>query len=320
MNLDNVLKFFAPKGMHISDTSRATASEQLTVTDVMAALGMTQADAGIGLAMFLGKAGISSKDREMSIAWLTEYAKEHAPMAIRKASGKKFPLCMRILARFAYNDYSSSAADCVACPKCSGKGLLTTTKTVTKSHYTMRYIDAAMKEFGITAANDQAMFIAQVGHESNGFTSLVENFNYSVEGLKKTFGKRLTTYQCEMLGRVDGKQVAHQPQIANLVYGDRMGNNSQGDGWKYRGRGLLQITGRENYTKCGTALKLDLVSTPELLTQERHAARSAAWYFTLRGCLLYSGDVERVTQIINGGQNGIKDRRERYAKAKAALV
>lgn len=132
--------------------------------------------------------------------------------------------------------------------------------------------------------------------------------------------KRLTPYQCEMLGRVDGKQVAHQPQIANLVYGDRMGNNSQGDGWKYRGRGLLQITGRENYTKCGTALNLDLISTPELLTQERHAARSAAWYFTLRGCLLYSGDVERVTQIINGGQNGIKDRRERYAKAKTALV
>lgn len=182
------------------------------------------------------------------------------------------------------------------------------------------HLNAAMKEFGITAVNDQAMFIAQAGHESVGFTSLVENFNYSVDGLKKTFGKRLTPYQCEMLGRVDGKQVAHQPQIANLVYGDRMGNNSQGDGWKYRGRGLLQITGRGNYTKCGTALKLDLVSTPELLAQEQHAARSAAWYFTLSGCLLYSGDVERVTQIINGGQNGIKDRRERYAKAKAALV
>lgn len=182
------------------------------------------------------------------------------------------------------------------------------------------HLNAAMKEFGITAVNDQTMFIAQAGHESDGFTSLVENFNYSVDGLKKTFGKRLTPYQCEMLGRVDGKQVANQPQIANLVYCDRMGNNSQGDGWKYRGRGLLQITGRENYTKCGTALKLDLVSTPELLAQEQHAARSAAWYFTLSGCLLYSGDVERVTQIINGGQNGIKDRRERYAKAKAALV
>ncbi|MGI3452615.1 antitermination protein, partial [Citrobacter arsenatis] len=70
MNLDNILKLFAPKGMHISDTSRATASEQLKVTDVMAALGMTQADAVIGLAMYLGKAGISSLDREVSIAWL----------------------------------------------------------------------------------------------------------------------------------------------------------------------------------------------------------------------------------------------------------
>ncbi len=181
------------------------------------------------------------------------------------------------------------------------------------------HIDAAMKEFGITAVNDQAMFIAQLGHESAGFTSLVENFNYSVDGLKKTFGKRLTPYQCEMLGRVDGKQTAHQPQIANLVYGGRMGNVAEGDGWKYRGRGLLQITGRENYTKCGTALKLDLVSTPELLVQERHAARSAAWFFALRGCLLYSGDIVRVTQIINGGQNGLADRKVRYSRAQAAL-
>ncbi|QIM43951.1 glycoside hydrolase family 19 protein [Leclercia adecarboxylata] len=182
------------------------------------------------------------------------------------------------------------------------------------------HIDAAMKEFGITAVNDKAMLIAQLGHESAGFTSLVESFNYSVDGLKKTFGKRLTPYQCEMLGRVDGKQTAHQPQIANLVYGGRMGNTSQGDGWKYRGRGLLQITGRENYIKCGAALKLDLVSTPELLVQERHAARSAAWFFALRGCLLYSGDIVRVTQIINGGQNGLADRKVRYSRAQAALA
>ncbi|MBJ2620262.1 glycoside hydrolase family 19 protein, partial [Salmonella enterica subsp. enterica serovar London] len=103
------------------------------------------------------------------------------------------------------------------------------------------HIDAAMKEFGITAVNDQAMFIAQTGHESAGFTVLKESFNYSVEALKKTFGKRLTPYQCEMLGRIDGRQVAHQPQIANLVYGGRMGNKDAGDGWKYRGRGLIQI-------------------------------------------------------------------------------
>lgn len=183
-----------------------------------------------------------------------------------------------------------------------------------------QHIDAAMKEFGITTTNDQAMFIAQVGHESNGFSSLKESFNYSVDGLKKTFGARLTAYQCEMLGRIDDRQVAHQPQIANLVYGGRMGNNSPGDGWKYRGRGLIQITGRENYTQCGTALKLDLVSTPELLVQERYAARSAAWYYITRGCLLYSGDIIRVTKIINGGQNGLTDRKARYARAQSALV
>lgn len=124
MNLDGIIKFFAPKGMHISDSPRATASEQLTVTDIMAALGMTQAEAGIGLAMFLGKAGISSQDKEAAVAWLTEYAKEKAPLALRRAAGKKFPLCMRIIATFAYNDYASSAADSYDCPKCAGKGLI----------------------------------------------------------------------------------------------------------------------------------------------------------------------------------------------------
>ncbi|EDP9033945.1 glycoside hydrolase family 19 protein, partial [Salmonella enterica subsp. enterica serovar Typhimurium] len=127
-------------------------------------------------------------------------------------------------------------------------------------------------------------------------------------------------YQCEMLGRVDGKQVAHQPQIANLVYGGRMGNKDAGDGWKYRGRGLIQITGLENYTRCGVALKLDLVANPGQLELDRHAARSAAWFFVTRGCLKYSGDLVRVTQIINGGQNGIGDRRERFEKAKSVLV
>ncbi|HBX1083198.1 TPA: glycoside hydrolase family 19 protein [Salmonella enterica] len=182
------------------------------------------------------------------------------------------------------------------------------------------YITAAMSEFGITAPLDQAMFIAQVGHESAGFTSLVESFNYSVDGLKKTFGKRLTPYQCEMLGRVDGKQVAHQPQIANLVYGGRMGNKDAGDGWKYRGRGLIQITGLHNYRICGAALKLDLVTSPELLEQELQAARSAAWFYTSKGCMIYGADINRVTRIINGDLNGIEDRKVRYNKARAALL
>ena len=181
------------------------------------------------------------------------------------------------------------------------------------------HIDAAFKEFGVTAPVDQAMFIAQAGHESAGFSQLVENFNYTPAALVTTFGKRITKYQADMLGRVNSR-AANQQAIANLVYGNRLGNRASNEGWQYRGRGLIQITGRDNYRKCGDALKLDLVSCPDYLEGEHHAVRSALWFYTNSGCLLYSGDVYRVTQIINGGQNGIEDRRVRYSRARAALL
>ncbi|HHN5790740.1 TPA: glycoside hydrolase family 19 protein, partial [Enterobacter hormaechei] len=93
-----------------------------------------------------------------------------------------------------------------------------------------------------------------------------------------------------------------------------------GDGWKYRGRGLKQITGLSNYRSCGQALKLDLVTHPELLEQDEYAARSAAWFYSSRGCLLHSGDVERVTLLINGGRNGLDKRRALFNLAKSVLV
>jgi len=186
------------------------------------------------------------------------------------------------------------------------------------------HIEAAMKEFGITAATDQAMFIAQTGHESVGFTRLVESMNYSVAGLAGFVSAgRLTQDQANALGRRSYEKVLpleRQRAIANLVYSKRLGNKAAGDGWKYRGRGLIQITGQDNYRRCGAALKLDLVTSPELLEQDLNAARSAAWFYATSGCLLYSGDLARVTQIINGGQNGIEDRRQRYNRARAALV
>ncbi|EKZ6390438.1 lytic enzyme [Klebsiella aerogenes] len=187
------------------------------------------------------------------------------------------------------------------------------------------HITAAMKEFGITAPLDQAMFIAQMGHESGGFTRLVENLNYAAESLVPTFGKhRITAQQAATLGRT-ATQSANQRAIANLVYGGEwgernLGNQVAGDGWKYRGRGLKQITGLSNYRKCGLALKRDLVTQPELLEQDENAARSAAWFFATSGCLVYSGDVERITIIINGGKNGLDDRRRRFNMAKAVLV
>lgn len=187
------------------------------------------------------------------------------------------------------------------------------------------YIDAALKEFGITAPLDQAMFIAQMGHESGGFTRLVENLNYAAEKLVPTFGRhRITPQQAAALGRT-ATQPANQKAIANLVYGGEwgkknLGNQTAGDGWKYRGRGLKQITGLSNYRSCGQALKLDLVSYPELLERDEFAARSAAWFYVSHGCLLHSGDVERVTLLINGGRNGLKQRRSLFNLAKFVLV
>lgn len=180
------------------------------------------------------------------------------------------------------------------------------------------HIDAAMKEFGIMSAPDQAMFIAQVGHESGGFKQVVESLNYTPQALLSTFGKRVTSQQANELGRTSAHP-ANQQAIANLVYGGRMGNKYAGDGWEYRGRGLIQITGLDNYRVCGAGLKIDLVAKPELLESDQHAARSAAWFFASNGCLKYSGDIEKVTRIINGGTNGLDDRKARYSKALSVL-
>lgn len=172
---------------------------------------------------------------------------------------------------------------------------------------------------------DQAMFIAQVGHESGSFSTLVESLNYAAERLVQLFGpRRITEQQAAALGRTK-TQTANQQAIANLIYGGdwgkrNLGNQAPGDGWKYRGRGLKQITGLANYRDCGIALKVDLITHPELLEQDSYAARSAAWFFASKGGLKWSGDLVRVTQIINGGQNGIDDRKARYLLAKSVLV
>jgi Predicted chitinase len=181
-------------------------------------------------------------------------------------------------------------------------------------------VNAAMDEFGITSIDDQAIFIAQVGHESGGFTRIVENLNYSADGLLATFGKYFDAESAQKYGRTT-EHAANQQAIANIVYANRMGNGYPGsnDGWSYRGRGLIQITGRDNYRDCGTGLGTDLLLVPQPLEQDDYAARSAAWFYASKGCLKQAGDIVAVTKIINGGTNGLDDRKARYQVALVAL-
>lgn len=187
------------------------------------------------------------------------------------------------------------------------------------------HLDAVMGQYGIVKPIDQAMFIAQMGTESGGFKTLSENLNYASDRLVGVFGShRISQQQANQYGR-NPNHPADQRAIANIVYGgdwglDNLGNTQDGDGWLFRGRGLKQITGRENYTKCGKALGINLIADPDQLLNDTYAALSAGWFYVSKGCLKYPGDVVKITQLINGGQKGIDDRRQRYNKAKSVLM
>jgi putative chitinase len=166
-----------------------------------------------------------------------------------------------------------------------------------------------------------AAFLATIGHESADLTRTVENLNYSVEGLQRTWPSRYTPELA--------KAHAHKPEaIANFVYGGRMGNRGPGDGWNYRGRGLIQVTGRSNYEAIGEALKEklrdvpDLVTQPSALAEPKWAAMSAGCYWHERdmNTIADVGDFHRLSVRINGGETGMKDRLARYGKARAALA
>ncbi len=183
-------------------------------------------------------------------------------------------------------------------------------------------LNAAMGRFGITSPVRVAAFLAQVGHESAHLTRLVENLNYSACGLAATWPSRYRG--------ADGKpnalalNLARHPQaIANNTYASRNGNGdeSSGDGWRFRGRGLLQITGRKNYRAAGAGLGLPLEAEPELLEQPEHAAKSSAWWWVAHGLngLADSGRFALITRTINGGMNGQVERLELWERAKAVL-
>lgn len=148
-------------------------------------------------------------------------------------------------------------------------------------------LNLAMEEFQINTPARQAAFLAQIGHESGQLRYVRELAS----------GK---AYE----GRLD------------------LGNTEHGDGVRFKGRGLIQVTGRANYRECGKALGLDLITHPELLEEPLHACRSAAWFWKSRGLneLADAGDFMRITRRINGGTNGMADRQALYVAAKEVLA
>ncbi|QJD55180.1 putative glycoside protein [Pseudomonas phage MR14] len=180
-------------------------------------------------------------------------------------------------------------------------------------------LTVAMAQFDINTSKRQAQFLAQVGHESGGFKRLVENLNYDDAGLARVWPGRFSsgTGPNEL-----AREIARQPEkIANAAYGLRMGNNAQGDGWLYRGRGLIQLTGKANYQAASNALGYDLVAEPDQVAEPPIAALTAAWFWQKNGLnqLADSGDTRAVTRRINGGTTGLDDRLARYTRAAKVL-
>lgn len=179
-------------------------------------------------------------------------------------------------------------------------------------------INEAMIEFEIDTPVRQAAFLAQCAHESGSFSAVRENLNYSAKGLMGIWPKRFPS--------LAAAQPYHRnPQkIANKVYANRMGNGSEasGEGWAYRGRGLIQLTGKTNYVACSQGIEYDVVADPDYLETTEGAARSAAWFWWSRGLNAQAdaNDIRTMTKKINGGYIGLEERAHYFEAAKHVLA
>lgn len=173
-------------------------------------------------------------------------------------------------------------------------------------------------EYEINTKERLAAFIAQCAHESGNFKWLKENLNYSAEALDRVFPKYFKN-----AGR-DAEDYHRQPEkIANVVYASRMGNGDtdSGDGWKFCGRGLIQLTGRENYTWFAASLDMDVEDVPEYLETFEGAVQSACFFWEQNNLNKWAdeGDILTLTKRINGGTIGLEDRKKHYAHALEVL-
>lgn len=177
----------------------------------------------------------------------------------------------------------------------------------------MLEIPLVSEKFGINTPLRLAHFLAQCSHESGDFKLVRENLNYSADGLRKIFGRYFPTDAL-------AAQYARQPEkIANKVYGNRMGNGDEasGDGFKFRGRGYIQLTGKDNYKLFDAIVPEDILAEPDLVAT-KYPLMSAAWFFQKRNiwtiCDRGAGDdvVTKVTELVNGGHHGLADRISKF--------
>jgi len=176
-------------------------------------------------------------------------------------------------------------------------------------------LNQTFQKYDISTPARQAYFIGQCAHESGNFRVLEENLHYSAAALMRVWSSRFPDMDT-------AEKYANNPEkIANKVYGGRMGNVEDGDGWKYHGRGLIQLTGKDNYANCGSGLGVDHIDNPDMLITPEYAALSAGWFWNRKqlNLLADSRDYETMTKRINGGLLGLDDRKAKIAKALSVL-
>jgi putative chitinase len=180
-------------------------------------------------------------------------------------------------------------------------------------------LNNAMARFSINTPKRQAAFVGQLLHESEGLSRMIENLNYRPDALMTVdgFKGRFTRQQADRFGYIPGVQKADQEMIANIAYGSRLGNGPihSGDGYRYRGRGPIQLTGKDNYRRCGAAIGYDLVTSPDLLSRPDVGCLAAAWFWhegNRTGCSLNpladAGKIAAISRVVNGGDTGLAER------------
>jgi len=197
------------------------------------------------------------------------------------------------------------------------------------------FIRETCEKYQINTKNRIASFLAQTAHESGGYTMLEENLNYSDATMAAVWPNRFAVIdpatkkakkdeKGKNIPNAFAKALHRKPEaIANAVYSNRMGNGTieSGEGWKHRGMGLKQLTGKDNHKRCGDALGADFVTSPELLLDPKWAALSAGWFWSSNKLDVFADndDLEGQTKKINGGLIGIDDRKKRYKDCLASM-